>query len=303
LPAALLEPVGHALNRPECVLAMASGDVFVPDWRGGVTRIGANGSQETWLADTTIELRPNGIALAPDGSFLLANLGADGGVWRLQRDGRLTPFLVEIGNSPLPPANFVTIDSRRRVWISISTRRRPRQHAWRPEIADGFIVLADGTGARIVADGLHYTNEVRPDPSGTWLYAAETFGRRLSRFPLADDGGLGPRETVIDFGHGCFPDGFEFDDAGRIWLTSLVSNRLLRIDGTKVETVLEDTNPEYVDDVERAFAEGLMNQDHLGAIPGTRLQQLTSVAFGGPDRRTVLLGSLHSRCLYQFRLT
>ncbi len=296
-----LEPVGRDLHRPECVLANPDGDVWVPDWRGGVTKIEADGSQVTWLATTTQDIRPNGIAMLPDGSFLLANLGVGGGVWRLHRNGHLVPFVTDIDGTPLPPANFVTVDRFGRTWISVSTRQVPRQRAWRPDIADGFVVLADDRGARVVADGLHYTNEVRPDPSGTWLYVVETFGRRLVRFRLADDGGLSARETVVTLGYGCFPDGFAFDAAGGIWITSLVSNRLIRICGGTAETVLEDVNHEFVDAVERAFAAGEMRQDHLGVIPRTTLQQLTSVAFGGPDGRTVFLGSLHAHCVYRFR--
>ena len=316
-----LEPVGNDLHRPECVLAQPNGDLFVPDWRGGVTRIRlrpdsalrassrleehrrvtADGSQETWLARTTHDVRPNGIALLPDGSFLLASLGGAGGVWRLERNGRLAPFVTEVDGVTLPPANFVTSDHLGRVWISVSTRRAPRQDGWRPDVADGFIVLVDDTGARVVADGLHYANEVRPDPSGTWLYAVETFGRRLIRFPLARDGTLGLRETIVTLGHGCFPDGFAFDDEGGIWIASLVSNRLLRLHNGTIETVLEDVNLDYMDAVERAFDAGEMGRDHLGPIPGTTLQQLTSVAFGGPDGHMVFLGSLHGRCVYRFR--
>jgi len=44
-----------------------------------------------------------------------------------------------------------------------------------------------------------------------------------------------------------------------------------------------------------------MTAEHLGRIPRTLLQQLTSLAFGGPDRRTVYLGTLHGSCLYRFR--
>ena len=296
-----LEPVGNDLHRPECVLAQPNGDLFVPDWRGGVTRVTPGGSQETWLARTTHDVRPNGIALLPDGSFLLASLGGAGGVWRLERNGRLAPFVTEVDGVTLPPANFVTSDHLGRVWISVSTRRAPRQDGWRPDVADGFIVLVDDSGARVVADGLHYANEVRPDPSGTWLYAVETFGRRLIRFPLARDGTLGLRETIVTLGHGCFPDGFAFDDEGGIWIASLVSNRLLRLHNGTIETVLEDVNLDYMDAVERAFGAGEMGRDHLGPIPGTTLQQLTSVAFGGPDGHMVFLGSLHGRCVYWFR--
>jgi hypothetical protein len=62
--------------------------------------------------------------------------------------------------------------------------------------------------------------------------------------------------------------------------------------------MLEDVNPEYVDAVERAFGNGEMRMEHLGPIPGTRLQHLTSVAFAasGTD---LYLGSLHADCVYR----
>jgi sugar lactone lactonase YvrE len=44
--------------------------------------------------------------------------------------------------------------------------------------------MVDTRGARIVADGLGYTNECAIDISGQWLYVNETFSRRLSRFPV-----------------------------------------------------------------------------------------------------------------------
>jgi sugar lactone lactonase YvrE len=302
IPLSALEPVGAGLHRPECVVLDRAGHIYVPDWRGGVTGISPAGTQQTWLAGaSTIELRPNGIDLAADGSFLLANLGDAGGVWQLRRDGALEPFLTEVDGVPIPPSNFVVIDGPR-TWISVSTRQVPRQRAWRRDFADGFIVLADARGARIVADAIGYTNEVKPDPTGTWLYVVETFGRRLTRFRIAPGGDLFDRETVATFGEGCFPDGFAFDRGGAIWITCLVSNRLLRLQDGSIETVLEDVNGEFVKTVEGAFARGEMQRDHLGPISGTMLQQLTSLAFGGADGRTVYLGSLHGTCLYRFRL-
>lgn len=298
---ASLTPIGANLKRPECVLVGSDHHLYVPDWRGGVTGIAPDGSQQTWLVrNPPIDLRPNGIAILPDGSFLVANLGDAGGVWQLQRNGALRPFLAEIEGQALPPANFVVRDGDR-TWISVSTRRRPRQHAWRQDVADGFIVLVDRQGPRIVSDGLHYTNEVRPDPSGAWLYVIETFGRRLSRCRIAPNGDLSAPEVVVTLGHGCFPDGFAFDRTGRIWITSLVSNRLLRFDGTELATMLEDVNPVYVDAVERAFVNGEMRMEHLGPVPETRLQQLTSVAFAA-DGTELYLGSLHADCLYRVRV-
>jgi sugar lactone lactonase YvrE len=302
VPVTALEAHATGLSRPECVIATRSGDVFVPEWPGGVTVVHADGQTHTWRAvSAAVDLRPNGIALAADGSFLVANLGDDGGVWRLDRAGLLSPVLTEVDGVPLPPANFVTIDAQDRIWISVSTRLVPRQQAWRADVADGFVVLIDAAGPRIVADGLCYTNEVRLDPTGNWLYVVETFGRRVQRFPLRAHGTLGAAETVLSLGRGFFPDGFAFDEEDGLWVTSLVSNRLVRLHRDRMETVLEDENTDFVDRVERAFASRAMAAEHLGRIPQTLLQQLTSVAFGGPDRRTVYLGSLHASCLYRFR--
>ena len=301
LTVAALEPHGAGLNRPECVVPTRAGDVFVPEWPGGVTVVRADGRTQTWRADSPMDLRPNGIALAKDGSFLIANLGNDGGIWRLDRSGVLTAVLREIDGVAVPPANFVTIDARDRIWVSVSTRLFPRQQAWRSDVGDGFVILIDGDGARVVADGLHYTNEVRPDPTGRWLYIVETFGRRVSRCAIGARGSLGAAETVFAMDGGFFPDGFAFDEEGGLWVTSLVSNRLVRFHRDRIEIVLEDVNPDFVASVEQAYASRSMAAEHLGRIPGTLIQQLTSVAFGGPDLRTVYLGSLHASCVYRFR--
>jgi sugar lactone lactonase YvrE len=296
------QPFGQGLNRPECVVGTPAGDVYVPDWRGGVAVARVNGSCQAWLArDPGFQLRPNALAIRADGSFLLANLGDEGGVWRLDREGTLTPWLLEVDGVALPPANFVTTDVQGRTWITVSTRCRPRQLAWRTDVADGFVVLVDERGARIVADGLHYTNECRPDPSGRWLYVVETFGRRLTRFPVNADGGLRSPEVVVTFGHGCWPDGFAFDQENGVWVTSLVSNRLLRFDGSTLHTVLEEANTAHVGAVEEAFMSGQMRAEHLGPIPGTRLQHVTSIAFGEADLRTAYVGCLHTDCIFRFR--
>jgi sugar lactone lactonase YvrE len=292
---------GHGLHRPECVLPARNGDVYVPDWRGGVAVVRADGSTQSWLArNLDFELKSNGIAFLPDGRFLIANLGDQGGIWAMDRAGMATPFLTSIGGVPLPPANFVHLDDEQRVWITVSTRRLPRQTAWRSHVRDGFLVLMDRNGARIVADGLHYTNEARTDPTGRYIYVVETFGRRIIRYPIIADG-LGAVELVVQLGANDWPDGFAFDRAGGLWITSLISNHVIRLDaGGQMETMIAEANTGFTADAENAYAEDRMERAHLGPIPGTRFQHLTSIGFGGPDCRTGWLGSLHADCLYRF---
>jgi hypothetical protein len=292
---------GRGLHRPECVLPMPNGDVYVPDWRGGVTVVRADGSTQSWFANNLdFELKPNGISFLPDGRFLIANLGNEGGVWAMDQAGQASPFLIEIEGRPLPPANFVHIDEEDRIWITVSTRHVPRQAAWRGDVCDGFLVLVDRGGARIVADGLHYTNEARTDPSRHFIYVVETFGRRLIRYPIIA-GGLGAAELVVQLEHAIWPDGFTFDREGGIWITSLVSNRiiLLEADG-RLQTIIAETNPDFMNEAETAYTQGRMEPRHLGPIPGTRFQHLTSIGFGGVDSRSCYLGSLHANCLYRF---
>ena len=287
---------GRGLVRPECVLATRAGDLFSADWRGGVAQIRPDGSQTLYQGTLPggRPLRPNGIALRRNGNFLLADLGEDlGGVFELSRDGRVWPTLTEVDGVELPPCNFVMEDGAGRVWVTVSTRHRPRATAYRGDIADGFIVLRDEKGARIAADGLSYTNEAVVSPDGKFLYVNETFGRKLTRFRLASDGSLSGRETVTTFGRGTFPDGLAFDAEGGIWTASVVSNRVIRVrpDGSQ-QLILEDADEGHVEWVEEAFRSGTMGRPHLDRCAGKVLKNISSLAFVGAARRTVVLGCL-----------
>ena len=285
--------VGEDLARPECVLCDEAGVLHVSDWRGGVTRIYPNGRQETTLA-RGMALRPNGICLLPDGNYLVAHLGdRDGGVFHLARSGKIEPFLTAIDNNPLPPTNYVYRDELGRVWISVSTRKQPRSEAYRADVRDGFIISVVGSRAEIAAENLGYANECIIDPTGRWLYVNETFSKPLSRFAVDDQDRLGDRETVAEFNWGIFPDGLTFDELGGIWITSVISNTILRVDPSLVqELVLRDADDSHVTAAETAFKDRTLGRPHLDTIASQLLKNISSLSFGGPDRRTAYLGCL-----------
>lgn len=291
-----LTTLGSGLERPECVLTTRHGDIYTSDWRGGVVHIRPDGGQTLYRADGIdgFPLKPNGIALNADGSFLLAQLGADdGGVYRLTRDGTLTPFLRTVDGLELPPTNFVVADSQGRTWVTVSTRRTPRALGYRKDCDDGFIVMVDAKGARIVADGLGYANECAVHPTGLWLYVNETFARRLSRFAIRANGSLGPKQVVTEFGAGTFPDGLVFDAEGCAWIVSIVSNRVIRVmpDGTH-HTLLQDADEEHLAWVEAAYQASDMGRTHLDNVKSQRLKNISSIAFGGVDLHTGYFGCL-----------
>jgi hypothetical protein len=278
--------LGSRFPRPECVLGTLAGDVFASDRRGGVSHITPDGDHRIYVGatlDLSAPLHPNGIALDRDGSFLIAHLvDEEGGLFRLYRDGHLVPVLREVDGTGLHVTNFVLIDAQARIWVTISTRQCPRTKAFRPDVADGYIVLIDQRGARIVADGLGFANECRVDSSGRWLYVNETYARRLTRFRLADDGNLSHREVVWEFGPGEFPDGMAFDIQGGLWITCILSNRLIRIDvnGTPV-TLLDDSDPAHIAEVEVAYQAGRLDRALLDRKSWTKLAHISSIAFAG----------------------
>lgn len=308
LPLALasITHAGSQLVRPECVLATRAGDLYTADWRGGVAHLRPDGSQALYAgpAPGGMALRPNGIALLRDGSFLVAHLGSDsGGVFRLWRDGKVEPWLLSVDGVSLPPTNFVVEDAGGRFWVTVSTRLQPRSLGYRCSCNDGFIVRVDDRGAAIAADGLGYTNEVALHPSGRWLYVNETFARRLSRFALGADGGLGAKEVVTEFGPGTFPDGLAFDEEGHVWVVSIVSNRLIRVAPDGEQSVwLEDADPAHLAWVETAYETDRMDRPHLDGSPARVLRNISSIAFSGADRRTAVLGCLLDDRLPTLRL-
>ena len=105
----------------------------------------------------------------------------------------------------------------------------PRVKSCRRDNADGYIILADDKGNRIVADGLGFTNECVDYPNGKWLYVNTTFQKRLRRFGVSEQGALSNKSKVAKLGVGTFLDGLTFEVEGGVWITSIVSNWVIRM--------------------------------------------------------------------------
>ncbi len=291
--------VGSGLARPECVLATARGSLFVSDRRGGVCCIEPDGRQH--LIGVGASILPNGIALRQDGSFLVANLNSEGGVWQIDSEGRTRPFLLEVNGAPLPAVNFVRLDADGRVWICANP---PLTHdgRYRTEQKEGYVVVVDKAGARIAADSIGWANECLVHPSGRHLYVNETFARRLTRFDIGENARLSNRTTYAQFGPGTYPDGIALDEEDGIWVVGVTANRLIRVtpDGRQ-QVILEDSDSAQMDALEQAYAGHRLTRTNLVKAGDTMLKGITSIAFGGPDRRTAFLGSLADNRLATFR--
>ena len=301
--------LGKQLHRPECVLAARSGDLFVAHLGCGVMHIRPDGTQTPIGSVDQVDGQPwipNGLCWTQDGAFLVANMGPAGGLWRLGRDGALSLVLSEIDGVRLGATNFVMQDSSGRSWITVTTRRWPISEAMAPfagpHVEDGYLIVMDERGARIVADGFAFANEVRLDAAEKHAYVVETFGRRISRFAVGADGALRDRQVFTRFGRGTFADGAAFDAEGHLWVASIISNRLIRIapDGSQ-QVLLEENDPSHVAAIEKQLDERRIRREDVQRTPTRVLKNIASVTFGGADLRTVYLGSLGGDTLAVFR--
>jgi gluconolactonase len=307
---------GHELQRPECVLAEPDGTLWSADARGGVMRIDPDGTQEL-IAQTVVQAGgdadsvaryilegtlPNGLAFDANGNFVIANFGTDA-IERMTRDGHSETLFTEIEGKPIGKANFALADSRGRIWITVHTRRDPWTLSVNEKTPDGYIALIDSPGeARIVADGFIGTNEIRFDAAEEWLYVVESNARHISRLRAAPDGALSGREIYGPPDLGGVPDGFAFDELGNLWITLVNADRLIVLTPEgEVLTLLDDGDPEGVAAFDAAFFAGTMTPEVLGGGRGTLAPMMASVTFGGPDLKTVYLGSLMGSRLPSFR--
>jgi sugar lactone lactonase YvrE len=311
---ATIRTIGQDLQRPECILAERDGTLWAADARGGVTRIGADGQQRFigQRADTRfaraaqasiddVEAKftqgtlPNGLAFAANGDVLIANFGTD----RLEvmaRDGQTRTLHDRIDGQPIGKVNFVLRDSKDRLWLTVSTRVNPWTVAASSRVRDGYIAVVDEHGLRVVANGFHFTNEVRFDAREEWLYVVETTGPHISRLRVVESAqgvALAEREVFGPSHLGGFPDGIAFDAFGNLWCTLVMTDQLIALtpQGDR-RLLLDDGNPETSKVLLDHMNDGTLTAEDMLRARGTLAPWMASVTFGGPDLRTVYIGSL-----------
>jgi len=315
--------VGQGLQRPECILAERDGTLWAADARGGVMRIAPDGTQQfigqhaderfsSASADTadafeakfTQGTLPNGLAFAADGSLLISNFGTDC-LEAMTRDGRTRTLFDRIDGQPIGKVNFVLRDSRNRIWLTISTRVNPWTQAAASRVRDGYIAVLDEHGLRVVADGFHFTNEIRLDADERWLYIVETTGPHISRMRLVESAQgvtLANREVFGPAHLGGYPDGIAFDAHGNLWCTLVMVDKLIALTPQgELRMLFDDGDPAASRNLLTKMDAGTLTAEDMARAKGTLAPWMASITFGGPDLRTAYVGSLLGTTIPFFR--
>jgi sugar lactone lactonase YvrE len=207
------------------------GRLWFCDWgRREVVAVDQAGRSER-LEGTPVH--PWSIAWQDDGSLLFTAAG-EAALLRRDAAGALSTVadLAAIGVG----WNEIVTDSRGNTFLDAVGFDLMAGEAPRPGLV--AVVTPDGT-AREVAGDVQFPNGMAVTPDGSTLIVAESYGRRLTAFDVADDGGLSGRRTWADLGDGA-PDGICVDAEGAVWYADVPNRNCTRVaEGGTILDVVE----------------------------------------------------------------
>jgi sugar lactone lactonase YvrE len=193
---------------------------------------------------------PSGLGFRPDGSLLITS-SEDRVV--LRYDGETVTTIADLSKAVPAPLGDMVVDHAGRAYIGSQA------------FEGGIVVRLDpDNSVTVVAENLDFPNGMVITPDGRSLIVAESMGRRLTAFGVAEDGVLTDRRVFADGLDGP-PDGIALDADGGVWTAMTLAHQFERVTAGGAVT-------DRIDVGERAAV---------------------ACALGGPARRTLFLLSSH----------
>lgn len=175
-------------------------------------------------------------------------------------------------NSP----NDVVVDPLGRVWFT-DPYYGPHRELLEQGAEAVYRIDPDGSVTRVLSQPqIERPNGLVISPDARTLYVVDSHSRqggnrKIWAFDVDDDGSLGKRRLVVDFGRGRGGDGIRLDSQGHLWVAAGVARP--RNDG---ET----------DEVPPGVYVFGPDGDPIGRIPIPE-DLVTNLTFGGPGRKTL----------------
>jgi sugar lactone lactonase YvrE len=235
------------------------GRLWLADWGAQeIVAVDHEGRPEV-MARVEFPAFPMSIDWLPDGRLLIV-AARDGRLLRQEPDGSLVTHADLSGLADRThPWNEIVVDGRGNVYLNNQGFDFPGG-----QFAPGTIALLTPDGsARLVANGIAFPNGMAVTEDNTTLIVAESYGRKLTAFPIFADGSLGPPRVWADLGDGV-PDGICLDADGAIWYADVPNRQCVRVreGGQVLQTIQLDRG-------------------------------CFSCALGGPDRTTLFMVATH----------
>lgn len=226
----------------EKVQVLMSGLAFgeSPRWHDGRLWFSNWGAQEIIAVDPQGENEvmvrlpfatfPFSIDWLPDGCLLIVS-SSDRPLLRQEPDGSL------VSHADLSRGfNEIVVDGRGNAYINGAGFNPLAGEKFAPGIIT--LVMPDGS-ARQVAEGIAFPNGMATTPDNSTLIVADSYGKKLTAFDIAHDGGLSNQRVWADLGDGV-PDGICLDAEGAVWYADVPNKRCVRVrEGGKVLQTVE----------------------------------------------------------------
>jgi sugar lactone lactonase YvrE len=197
------------------------GRLWLCNW-GAAEIIAVDAEGRSEVALTVPTSLPFSIDWLADDRLLVVS-GREGLLLRQEAEGSL------VTHADLTPlcggCNEIVVDGRGNTYVNGMGFDLMAGEAFTP----GMIALVSPDGAiRQVADDIAFPNGMAVSADNQTLIIAESYGRRLTAFDIAADGGLANRRIWADLGEGT-PDGICLDSEGACWYADVPNRRCVRV--------------------------------------------------------------------------
>ena len=158
----------------------------------------------------------------PNGRLLVVS-ARDRMLFRMEPDRSLVTY-ADLTSLSKHGFNDIVVDGRGNAYVNNVGFDFPGGN-----FAPGTIALVAPDGsARQVADGIAFPNGMAVTPDNKMLIVAESYGKKLTAFDIADDSSLSNRRVWADLGDGV-PDGICIDAGNAVWYGDVPNKRCVRV--------------------------------------------------------------------------
>lgn len=248
--------LADGLDHPEGVAAGPGGTLYAGGEAGQVYRVAADG---TFTQIASVDGFALGLALDAASNIYICE-STSHTVKRVGSNGAVSVYSSGSSQRPLVTPNYPCFDATGNLYVTDSG-------SWYGN--DGCIfVVRPGGSTEVFTDKItNFPNGIALSPDGNWLYVVVSLLPGIVRVRIEPDGSAGAIETVVELPKNV-PDGVAFDQDGALYIACYAPSVIYRF--TTLGT-LEVLGYDW---------------------QNTQLAAPTNIAFYGPERRTMAIGSL-----------